>query len=502
MNYCRFLKCLIFVGLASNFFLNPQIQAFTHKKDGIRQTNSQNYWVANTIRGFNELLPIVPNIHKFMNADKMKVLKDSTIEFGNGNTFVKLFSEDIVKSDIKLAYKKIVFFVGGKLTPNQAMELFFKISAARSQMASHIDVYFPQDTELDKIIVSIDPNNSVILLPMRKLLKVSGADGYWLGNRYRDLKHTILTEPVKPFRKGHFAVMSINYPEFAKSLAHELKAPYLSLTDLQASINSENINRVYLVAPPMAPANENILKTLALTHKLKDEHNLFVHILPLYLPYARSDKPEARFGVGSQGRVTADLFETVGMGALTVVRPHAPQSLSLFKVPAFEISGRDTIIAYLNSLDEKPDVVVSPDAGFQKDATLYAQELDLPVAVVNKQRDIAGESKLISGSDLELVRGKTAVIFDDETASGGTLAKVANLLKEHFGAAKVYTAVTHLAGNASAALNSSDIDLFICTNTLPVAQTALDKGIIVLAMEREIAEKISELENQITAFDL
>ena len=58
---------------------------------------------------------------------------------------------------------------------------------------------------------------------------------------------------------------------------------------------------------------------------------------------------------------------------------------------------------------------------------------------------------------------------------------------------KVFGVVTHLAGNASKAIDSSALDGLVVTNTLPV-ESALSNRVKVLSIAREISEIISEIE--------
>ena len=85
----------------------------------------------------------------------------------------------------------------------------------------------------------------------------------------------------------------------------------------------------------------------------------------------------------------------------------------------------------------------------------------------------------MSGIDLA---GRTVAIIDDETASGGTLALAAKYLKER-GAARVLGVVTHLTGDAKAALDSGAIDELAVTNTLPVGLSSPKLRVLSIADE-------------------
>ena len=139
--------------------------------------------------------------------------------------------------------------------------------------------------------------------------------------------------------------------------------------------------------------------------------------------------------------------------------------------------------------------MVSPDAGFQKDATEFAMELGLPVAIMNKKREINGKSSIVGGAGAEEIAGKAAVVIDDETASGGTLAEVCKHLKGK-GATRIVAVVTHPAGSASKVLKVKGdfVDEMVVTNTLPIPQD-IKNGVTVLSIAPEIVDHIKQLEN-------
>ena len=364
------------------------------------------------------------------------------------------------------------------------MELFFKVHTIKMHLPRSISVFFPAKTALKSI--------SPYTLPLALLLKASGADRLCIGNRCQSLNVEAEVEPVKA-AQGQFFIAGDSHPELRNEVAEELnKTPYSFEKLLTQGVTDKT---VYLVAPPSMPTNETILKTIAQVYELSHERKAFVHLVASYLPYARSDKSQGEFGVAVQGRLVAQLLEAVGMGAITAVRPHAPQSMGFFKVANFVIHSRKTINKYLTTLSSPIELVVSPDAGFQKDATEFAIDLGLPVAIMNKKREISGKSSLVGGAGAEDIAGKAAVVIDDETASGGTLAEVCQYLKEK-GATRIVGVVTHLAGSAKKLLNVKGdfVDEMVVTNTLPIPQN-IKSGITVLSIAPELAEHIKELEN-------
>jgi ribose-phosphate pyrophosphokinase len=168
--------------------------------------------------------------------------------------------------------------------------------------------------------------------------------------------------------------------------------------------------------------------------------------------------------------------------------------LGFFKIHSEEISGRSTIVNFLKS--QKIGCVVSPDAGFQKDATKYQHELlkayggskDVCLAVMNKERNSDGQETILGGTGIENITGKHVVIIDDETASGGTLSQVAQVL-QRYQPKSVFAVVTHLAGPAQKSLNSENIQHLVVTDTVPASVS--HQKLKVLSIAPEIAAGIA-----------
>jgi ribose-phosphate pyrophosphokinase len=83
---------------------------------------------------------------------------------------------------------------------------------------------------------------------------------------------------------------------------------------------------------------------------------------------------------------------------------------------------------YLSNRDLNGTIIVSPDMGQAKSAARFAKSLKLPVAAGNKERVSDTEVK-ISGLVGNQVKGhKKALVYDDEIATGGSIAELSRLL--------------------------------------------------------------------------
>lgn len=124
----------------------------------------------------------------------------------------------------------------------------------------------------------------------------------------------------------------------------------------------------------------------------------------------------------------------------------------------------------------KEYIIVSPDAGGVSRAKTIADNLDLPLVIMHKERARPNEvssMSLVAGDDDEdlSISGRTALIIDDMADTCGTLVKAADLLMQH-GASFVMAMVTHAifsgGGDAIKKLNESAITTIVVTNSVPI----------------------------------
>jgi ribose-phosphate pyrophosphokinase len=408
-------------------------------------------------------------------------LVSKAVEFANGNTFVQYDSE--------IGGRSVLVLLPERMSADHFVEAILKIRTLYTLGASSIGIEVKGDA--DSLAV-IDAKNRKIELPVKLLLSVAGAqsitDSFAETHDISQLKWDalrLLEHRYLPLRSGHVTsketvVAPGSHPDLAARLSELLRAPLVQDVPIVAG------KRVLVMSAPVAPVNESLLKTLAEIHRLEKD-GAEVHLVSPYLPYARSDKMD-QDGITTGGRLIAEMIEVVGARSITYARAHAPQSSGFFRIPQRPASSYDTIgAAVLESV--KVDLVIAPDAGAQKDATKFADLLGVPVAVINKQRD--GSTTRIRGISLPVgfksLNGKRVLIIDDETASGSTLRDAAEYAKS-LGAVHVTAAVTHLAGDAKAALGAAAIDKLVVTDSIPV-QVKSDK-VVVASLATELSREL------------
>lgn len=137
-----------------------------------------------------------------------------------------------------------------------------------------------------------------------------------------------------------------------------------------------------------------------------------------HFAYARSDKKDAsRISLG--GRLVADLISTAGAHRVLTMNLHAPQVHGFFSVPVDHLTALGVLADHFRGTDLSDSVVVSPDLGNAKEATQFSRLLGLPVAAGSKKRE--SDDKVVIDSIVGDVRGKRAIVLDDEIATGGSI---------------------------------------------------------------------------------
>lgn len=207
-------------------------------------------------------------------------------------------------------------------------------------------------------------------------------------------------------------------------------------------------------------------------------------ILPNF-PYARQDKKD-KSRAPITAKLMANMLQTAGCNHVITMDLHASQIQGFFNVPVDNLYAEPSAIKWIRenmmsgpdgkdmrSHDRNDCVIVSPDAGGAKRATSMADRLDLPFALIHKERQRPNEvSRMTLVGNVD---GKTAIIVDDMADTCGTLAKAAEALVKH-GARDVVALVTHgiLSGRAVQILKESCLSKIVITNTVPVSDEKLE----------------------------
>lgn len=263
------------------------------------------------------------------------------------------------------------------------------------------------------------------------------------------------------------------------------------LVELEESVRGKD---VYFIQSTSMPVNGNLMELLIGIDACKRASAGSVNAVIPYFGYARQDR-KAKPRQPITAKLVASLIERAGADRVITMDLHATQIQGYFDIPADDITTLPLIGEYLKEREtDKNIVVVSPDHGGTVRARKLAEQLDAPLAIIDKRRpkpNVAEAMNLIGD-----VSGKTAIIIDDMVDTAGTLTSGINMLREK-GAVKVYAACSHgvLSGPAIERLKAAHIEEFICTNTIDQSSHRKDfQEMTVISVAPLLAATIQAIE--------
>ncbi len=223
---------------------------------------------------------------------------------------------------------------------------------------------------------------------------------------------------------------------------------------------------VYVVQPLVPPTQDHLVELLMMIDAARGASAAQITAVIPHYAYARSDKKDAsRISLG--GRLVADMLVTAGVNRVLTMALHAPQVHGFFSVPVDHLTAIGVLADHFRELDLSDTVVVSPDLGNAKQATLFARLLGLPVAAGSKQR--LADDEVVIDAIVGDVAGKKAIVLDDEIATGGSIIELLDKLEEA-GCPSAAVACTHglFAGRAVERLSAHPmISQVVTTDTVP-----------------------------------
>lgn len=223
---------------------------------------------------------------------------------------------------------------------------------------------------------------------------------------------------------------------------------------------------VYLIQPLVPPTQDHLMELLLMADAARGASAASITAVIPHYAYARSDKKDAsRISIG--GKLVAELLVTAGVDRVLTMALHAPQVHGFFRAPVDHLTALGVIADHYRGRDLTDCVVVSPDLGNAKQATLLARLLNLPVAAGSKHR--LADDRVVIDQIVGDVSGKRAIVLDDEIATGGSIIEIVKRLGD-FGCREVSVACTHglFTGKAVEKLSSHpSIKEVVSTNTVP-----------------------------------
>lgn len=249
---------------------------------------------------------------------------------------------------------------------------------------------------------------------------------------------------------------------------------------------------VYIVQTTHPPVNERIMELLITIDAVKRASARRINVVLPYFPYSRSDKKDQP-RIPVTARLMASLLEAAGASRVITCDLHNPAIAAYFNINCDVLTGKFLLQAYFKNKDIKDMVVVATDAGSSKKAYKYSKYFGCPMALMDKRRE-GNDDRAIGGTIIGDVKEKTAVVFDDEISTAGSMVETADLLVQ-FGAKKIYAGCTHgiLADPAIKRLKDSAFEEIVVTNTIPVLPEKQINKIKVVSIAPLFAEAIRRI---------
>ena len=245
---------------------------------------------------------------------------------------------------------------------------------------------------------------------------------------------------------------------------------------------------VFVIQPTSPPVNEHYMELFIILDALRRASAGRVTAVIPYYGYARKErKTQPREPISA--KLMANFITLAGADRLLLFDLHAEAIEGFFDVPTDHLSPHRIFSEYLKTLDLQRLTIVAPDAGGGRRAEAVANDMNAPIAFGYKRRPEDDQSELIAISGD--VKGRDCVVVEDIITTGGTVAKLATVLRS-VGANRVLIAATHpvLVGNALERLRKADVEEVIVTDTVPIPPDKAGSPLKVLSVAGLLAEAI------------
>ena len=290
------------------------------------------------------------------------------------------------------------------------------------------------------------------------------------------------------------------HPQLARSVCEYLNIPMGEAEVFKFSNDNtfvrilENIRQrdVFIIQPTCAPVNDNLMELLIMIDAARRASAGRVTAVVPYYGYGRTDKKDQP-RVPITARLVADLLTAAGADRLLTIDLHAGQIQGFFNIPVDELTALTILGRYFQDKGLENLVVVAVDIGISKRARDVAERLGAPLAIIEKRRTDNNDKADILNVIGE-VEGKTALTFDDEVDTGGSMLSAASTLLDQ-GVTQVFACVTHgvLSGQAITSVAASLLKELVITDTIPVGEEKRNGNITVLSVAPLLGEAIRRI---------
>jgi ribose-phosphate pyrophosphokinase len=248
---------------------------------------------------------------------------------------------------------------------------------------------------------------------------------------------------------------------------------------------------IFLVQPTCHPVNQSIMELLILIDAFKRASaGRITAVIPFYA-YGRSDKKDQP-RVPITARLVADMITVAGADRVLTMDLHQGQIQGFFNIPVDELTAVHLLSNYFRH-KHLEDIVVVTDLGFAKRARTFAELLEAPLAIIEKRR-IGNLDRAELMNVIGDVKGRRAIIVDDEIDTGGTLMETVRAL-EREGVSEIYACATHgvLSDPAVDRIRDSSLQEVVLTDTVPLPPSKRLRQITTLSVAPLIGEAIKRI---------
>ena len=290
------------------------------------------------------------------------------------------------------------------------------------------------------------------------------------------------------------------HPQLARDICRHLGVPLGQSQVFQ--FTNENIfvkidenvrgKDVFVVQSFTSPVNTSIMELLIMIDALKRASAQRITAVIPYYAYGRTDKKDQP-RVPITARLIADLITTAGANRVLTIDLHAGQIQGFFNIPVDELTAQNLLARYMYAKELDDFTVVSTDAGFAKKARNFAEQLNAPLAIVEKRR-IGNDGHMETLGLIGSVAGRHALIVDDEIDTAGTLTQAVRVARDQ-GARDVYVCSVHaiLSGPAIERLRHAPIRELVLTDTAPLPESKRLPNMTALSVAELFAGAITRI---------
>jgi ribose-phosphate pyrophosphokinase len=248
---------------------------------------------------------------------------------------------------------------------------------------------------------------------------------------------------------------------------------------------------VFLVQPTSRPVNESIMELLIMIDAFKRASAGRITAVIPYYAYGRSDKKDQP-RVPITARLVADMITVAGADRVLTMDLHQGQIQGFFNIPVDELTAVHLLSNYFKH-KQLEDLVVVTDLGFAKRARAFAELLDAPLAIIEKRR-IGNLDRAELMNVIGEVRGRRAVIVDDEIDTAGTLLEIVRALDRE-GVTEMYACATHgvLSDPAIDRIRDSALHEIVLTDSIPLPPFKRLPKVTTLSVAPLIGEAIKRI---------